>query len=53
MAIGIVCLLEVTGELDRSELKWNGMHEIKDLKWMNWHEGIEKKNWNEGIAMNK
>ena len=33
----------IFGELERSELKWNEMHEMNDLKRMNWHEGIQTK----------
>ena len=31
-------LIGIRGQLERSELKWN---EMKCMKWMNWHEGIE------------
>ena len=44
-------LIGIHGELERSELKWNEMNE---LKWIKWHEWLEMKkwkrmNWNEWI----
>ena len=48
-------LIGIHGELERSELKWNEMHE---LTWINWNEWLEMKelkrmNWNAWIETNE
>ena len=48
-------LIGIHGELERSELKWNQMHE---LTWINWNEWLEmnelkRMNWNERLDMNE
>ena len=45
-------------EDERSELKWNEMHEMNELTWIKWHEWLEMKElkrmrWNEWIVMNE
>ena len=46
----------VHGELERSELKSNEMHEMNELTWINWQEWLEthelkRMNWHEWIEM--
>ena len=51
-------LIGIHGELQRSELKWNEMHVMNELTWINWQEWfdmqeLKRMNWNEWIVMSE